>query len=41
MGKAKVVVLGGGYGGLTVVTRLQKKLGLNEAIRWGVQSLPI
>jgi len=31
MGKAKIVVLGGGYGGLTVVTKLQKKLGLHEA----------
>ncbi|WP_147535313.1 NAD(P)/FAD-dependent oxidoreductase [Bacillus marasmi] len=31
MSKAKVVVLGAGYGGLMTVTRLQKMLGVNEA----------
>lgn len=31
MSKAKVVVLGAGYGGLMTVTRLQKILGVNEA----------
>ena len=31
MSKAKIVVLGGGYAGLMTVTKLQSKLGLNEA----------
>lgn len=31
MNKPKVVVLGAGYGGLMTVTRLVKKIGINEA----------
>lgn len=31
MSKTRIVVLGGGYGGLSVVTRIQNKLGVNEA----------
>ncbi|MGN8645269.1 NAD(P)/FAD-dependent oxidoreductase [Gracilibacillus sp. HCP3S3_G5_1] len=31
MNKPKIVVLGAGYGGLTTVAKLQKKLGVNDA----------